>query len=119
MSRGAFTIYVTLLATLNVALIYCIYIQVFYTSDNLPVKDYTAHNDVCSDACETINAKSCKEWTFVPYVHLCEFVCDTRLDQEALVDDKSWTKMFKCATRAESSEDLEDCGLSCSKMDSL
>jgi len=120
MSKKYIILYGLFLAVLFSISVYAIYICSFYTtSDKLPTKNYSIHNDVCFDACKNINIMTCKEWTLPPYTHMCEFVCDTRVDEEITSDNKPWTRMFVCAGKAHSSKNLEDCGLSCTKMDDL
>ncbi len=84
-----------------------------------PKAAYHVQHDLCQEDCRVIRNIGCREWSDVVRPKLCEFVCDTYLDDDTIRYSKHYKAIFTCIKDAESESDIEVCGMTCTSMDLL
>lgn len=84
-----------------------------------PIADYQVEHLICQEDCQVIKDIGCREWSRPSKPKLCEFVCDSYLKVDSIRYSKEYSKIFSCVLDAETSLDIEACGLNCTNMDML
>ena len=79
-----------------------------------PTADYKVKHKVCKIDCNIMRNVSCDNWSDIYNPNLCEYVCDTYLDNDEITFSPTYKTIFSCVQEAYSSEDIEKCKLNCS-----
>lgn len=83
----------------------------YYPSKDLTLDiNHQPSNEICSKACANVKAQMCQEWTTIKS-SLCPDVCDSYL--EADVQYGNWKDIFQCVEGAESPQEIQNCGVTC------